>query len=439
MNGGCKVHQSIDRIKILPVLVCILLICVLCACIVRPEYLAESDMIPRLAEGSLTEIKTVTTPTPPVNETPVVSPSSAINEQSASSLPTHIPNGGEVDQVQQVGYFFSFLSDEQKQCYLDIKQAFDDLVTIKVLQSDNLDDVIIAYNSLNMDYAKYYYSSSYSFGTQQDGLITIEWGDGEFDTIERELATIIEETDGILALIPDDATEYEKVKLFYEWLCFHLDYEHSDNDQFITSAFIDKKTVCAGYTRAFQYLCNRVGIQCAIAYGIADNRQDPPDSHNWNLVRIDGEYYWVDVTWGDPISSDDSSSHRINYYFLCTTDDFLFRTHLLEPITVILGGTQYVVNDPNCTDESLLYSKNYGLLVGSYDEEVIEQSVVEYMGSSLGNRLILQFRDEDDLSRFMDEILPDLLIRMEKKGLTKYHSYQYTFYDRDGYIEIEFE
>lgn len=64
------------------------------------------------------------------------------------------------------------------------------------------------------------------------------------------------------------------------------------------------KAVCAGYARAFKYLCdlskfNSRWIDCQIASGLAV--ADIPDSnHMWNIVRMDdGLNYLVDPTWMD--------------------------------------------------------------------------------------------------------------------------------------------
>lgn len=61
------------------------------------------------------------------------------------------------------------------------------------------------------------------------------------------------------------------------------------------STFCKDSTVCAGYTQAFSLLCNAADIE-AISMTSA--------SHAWNKVRLYGNWYEVDCTWDDPVSSD---------------------------------------------------------------------------------------------------------------------------------------
>ena len=44
-----------------------------------------------------------------------------------------------------------------------------------------------------------------------------------------------------------------------------------------------------------QYLLNRLGVFCTLVDGYGKNNE----RHAWNLVEVDGEYYYVDTTWGD--------------------------------------------------------------------------------------------------------------------------------------------
>ena len=396
----------------------VLLISLLCACIVRPEYLAQSAYIP-----------TSPTPSPTPVPTPVPTPTPA---------PTPLFS---VSADQPDGYFYSFLTADQKQYYHEIQQGFDAFSTSFMTHADNFDDVTIAYQSLIMDYGQYYYCYNYYFEKRPgDGRVYLVSKDDDLSQYKRELSLIKQITDPILASVPKGASEYETVKFFYEWLCNNVSYEASDRDQYISSAFIDRKTVCTGYARALQFLCNRVGIQCAIASGMGDNGSTPPESHSWDLVRIDGKYYWVDATWGDPLPAEGKAyNDEISYYFLCATDEFLFRTHTLDPFTVDLGERKHVVDYPRCTDESLLYSKRFGLFFDNYDRKTVEKGIIDYLKMRGDPYLVLQFRNNRDVTRCINEVMPTLMQKLAKNGINNYRTYSSFYYDRDGYLKIEFQ
>lgn len=66
----------------------------------------------------------------------------------------------------------------------------------------------------------------------------------------------------------------------------------------VYGAIVEKKADASGYSNAMRYLLSMVDIQCAVVFGEADGQ-----SHTWNAVRSDGEYYYTDVYFDDPDST----------------------------------------------------------------------------------------------------------------------------------------
>ena len=114
----------------------------------------------------------------------------------------------------------------------------------------------------------------------------------ECDAVAAEL------TAGITLDIPDAI----RVALVHDRLAGHCKYstdfnestQRYDNyDYTAYGALINRKAICQGYSHAFAYLLNYIGIR---------NYYCPSDAlnHVWNIVFVDGEKYHVDVTWDDP-------------------------------------------------------------------------------------------------------------------------------------------
>lgn len=82
-------------------------------------------------------------------------------------------------------------------------------------------------------------------------------------------------------------------------------------------ALLDHKAVCAGYGRAFGMLCEAAGLK---AIYVASGEMN----HGWNAVRIDGETYFIDCTFDDPVP--DRGEYISRRYFLQTADQ-LAKTH----------------------------------------------------------------------------------------------------------------
>ena len=104
-----------------------------------------------------------------------------------------------------------------------------------------------------------------------------------------------------LALQLKKETDYDTVKNVHDYLIDNFEYDtntemanHTDID-----GFRDKKMVCSGYSLATYYLLNKLGIETRIITGFGGDTGEQSENHMWNLVRLDGKWYNLDVTWDD--------------------------------------------------------------------------------------------------------------------------------------------
>lgn len=99
-------------------------------------------------------------------------------------------------------------------------------------------------------------------------------------------------------------SNYDKIKIVHDYLIDTIEYEtdlSQNNIYDLYGALVNKRCVCEGYARAFQYLMNELGIENTIVIGTGTNSKGQTESHAWNYVELDGKWYAVDVTWDDPI------------------------------------------------------------------------------------------------------------------------------------------
>lgn len=100
-------------------------------------------------------------------------------------------------------------------------------------------------------------------------------------------------------------SQYLKEKTIHDLLCVNVVYdEDADYSQTCASVFLNGRSVCAGYSEAFEMLCNAMGISTISVSG---------KSHQWNEILLDGTWYGVDVTWDD-------QSPRILYKYFNVSD-----------------------------------------------------------------------------------------------------------------------
>ena len=82
-------------------------------------------------------------------------------------------------------------------------------------------------------------------------------------------------------------------------------------------ALVYRQAQCSGYARAMKALCDSIGIDCRYVH--ADKNASNP-SHQWNTVKIDGQWYILDV------QGDDSSGFEA--FFLQSDDTYAAATGL---------------------------------------------------------------------------------------------------------------
>ena len=97
-------------------------------------------------------------------------------------------------------------------------------------------------------------------------------------------------------------------------------------------ALCNKLAVCQGYAEAFELLCYKAGIQAYMIYGEAGNSEDGWQSHAWNVVNIDGNWYQIDCTWDDPMMNGQvvTDGSNITYAYFLLTDSEMYADHIAD-------------------------------------------------------------------------------------------------------------
>lgn len=133
---------------------------------------------------------------------------------------------------------------------------------------------------------------------------------------------------------------YEKLKYCHDWLVNNSVYYQPGSDtKYIREAdgpVVYGTAVCEGYAKAFMYLAQSLGYECVCVVGKGNGT-----SHMWNMVKLDGHWYHVDVTWDDPIMSD--GSNRLYHDYFLVSDSKIQANHTIEnPFTVPSAPSNYV-------------------------------------------------------------------------------------------------
>ncbi len=112
--------------------------------------------------------------------------------------------------------------------------------------------------------------------------------------------------DGIMSGVKSSWSDVEKLLYFHDYMAVTLEY---DLDSDISDAYTLMKSgrgVCSAYTHLFSALCERAGIEHSTAVSESMN-------HIWNIVKVGGQWYHVDVTWDDTIPDIDGKAEHTNF------------------------------------------------------------------------------------------------------------------------------
>ena len=155
---------------------------------------------------------------------------------------------------------------------------------------------------------KGYYSGSGGYGDRRD----------RYQEATKKLDEVIK------SLNLDGKSDYDKFKAVTNWIVSNVRYDEDNETKYqhdLTGAALDGLAVCDGYAGTFYYMANAVGLNALFEDGITNSNRI---RHAWNLVQIDGTYYYVDPTNayfkedGEPGSE---VLHGPKYFFSLYTPD----------------------------------------------------------------------------------------------------------------------
>ena len=224
----------------------------------------------------------------------------------------------------------------------------------------------------------YYYSDN---GSEMTLLLTFKLSGNELAQAKTELD---EKVNAALQGAPKEASSYEKELYAHDYIIKNCAYDEESvklhksdtvraNEQNAYGALVEGKAVCEGYTRAFQLLCHKLGVDCWVIQGQAQGFEGEDNTnHIWNCVQLYGEWYQVDVTWDD---CDDTESALVtdagsHLYFNITTAE-LEKDHKIAPTYSEYSASDIWYNGyvPQCDSTDYGYFTLNALAVDSIDSD----------------------------------------------------------------------
>lgn len=335
-------------------------------------------------------------------------------------------------------YYFKQLTEEEQRVYRELLKGIRAREKEFYLTISDDDSIDRSYHAVLKDHPEIFwvhnrekiYKTTYSDSDYCVFTPGYTYTDGEIDEIQTAMEQSFQE---VRALIPEDAGDYEKVRIVYTYVIDHTQYQTGEDDQSIAGVFWKKSAVCAGYAGAVQYLLERLDIPCIYVDG---STKGSTEGHAWDIVKIGQEYYYVDATNGDQpdfLNGDAAQleEHKtIIYDYLCPFPEEYERTYTpSEELTV-----------PACTAKDLdFYVLNQG-----YFEDYSWQDIYDYCKMRMDNGAAVvrfKFGSQESFSEACQELLDDGVVQNVAQYYMKLHGLgqvEYHYGVMDNFYTIYF-
>lgn len=299
-------------------------------------------------------------------------------------------------------YYYNHMNKPQQAAYHSILagvKKFADEIQVPVLLAEELYNVFF---QMRLDHPEIFWVTSFKYRYYKDSpnLIFIPEYLFEKNKIlehQKAMAARVEK----LIRPAQKLSEWEKEKYVHDFICENVRYDKLKKaySHEIIGPLGQSVGVCEGIAKAVKVLLDALGVWCVIAICSNNPGKGIKYRHTWNIVKINGTYYHLDVTFDNSLGKDHEIT-EIRYDYFNLDDQQIFRDH--EPL---------IAPAPHCTDHDHFYYKEKKLSF-TKQEDVYKRS---QQAAKKGKVLVFHWRG----GYLTKEILRELLELIRKAGMEK--------------------
>ncbi len=311
-------------------------------------------------------------------------------------------------------YYYEQLTDEEKKIfnyvYINIQKRNKDIIFEKGINPETLNKIVYI---LKFDCPEFFYLGN-SFNYDLKGKKVINFYPEYVITISEYLDMIsqINNVTKKIAEEVNDLTEYEKELYIHDYLVENITYSTTaPNCNNIFGALILGEANCEGYSSAFTYLLRTAGINATQVIGEI-NSNNEMIGHSWNLVKIDGDYYYVDVGWDDFKDSTEYEEVTHHYAFFNLTYDEILETRDVAPNLKYLGA---LPKTPAIKQN--YYKKNHVYAESIEEAETIVKRDLPVAVSSNIGYCVVKCKNKEVYDKLISNITPIIQDLINEKNL----------------------
>lgn len=221
------------------------------------------------------------------------------------------------------------LYDEILESYLQFRTEF--ATATKHIKVEELSET---FKAVLLDHPEIFWAKAYSVRVFFGYVNTNKAIRLSYFFSESEAKKINSEIEEKLNNIVENATIYNtdemKVRYVHDELIKIGTYKHYDPSQegeyqSYVSIMTTGNTVCAGFAYSFKAIMDKLGIDSINIIDI--NNEDASKSHIWNIVKLDGEWLNIDITYDDELTKNDK---EISSKYYLVKNDIFYKNHRIQ-------------------------------------------------------------------------------------------------------------
>lgn len=301
--------------------------------------------------------------------------------------------------IKQNSYYFAKLNDNQKAIYTSMANGIRDLKTNIKLQGyeytdvdQAMKDVEEALHKFLLDHPEVFYlEDKYTIATP-GGLmnnkvsVNVSYSVANKEELEKQLNTITESAKAMFEQAGiQEGKDFLNEVAIHDIVANQVSYfDYNDTSEIprdchtIYGAFINKKAVCDGLSKAVQLLLNMANVNSILVTGTLNN-----EAHAWNMVQLEDGWYHLDITSDKSVKREEGSV-TTHAYFNITTDT-LKTTHGIDEPQILPQATNTKYNYYNQLGKKITVSDNFSAKLKGIIDQNKDSKLVEFEAEGISD------------------------------------------------------
>lgn len=293
-------------------------------------------------------------------------------------------------------YYYDLLTDEQKKIYTSIANGvknFQEEFVIRNYIAEDKDtfanEVNIAIEAFTNDHPEVFYlKSQYSSYTLSSfkgniGYIKLNYTEATKEEIETKISKMQENINKYIVGL-DGLSEYEKEITIHDRLSYDVQYSKLEElpraYHTAEGTLLENIGVCDSFSKALQLIYNKAGIDSIIVLGALDN-----SAHAWNLVKIEDEWYHVDLTSSHSIYDE---TGIVNHAYFNLTSEDVKKFSSIDNEEMLPKSNSYNYNYYNYNNLRINENDNIFERLKDICEKFEDKNYIEfYLEGNVGNKI----------------------------------------------------